>query len=229
MVELVDTLVLGTSAARREGSSPFIPTKIIMKQRHHVIYVPGILDDKLKVQSSLVRLWRFRGVRGHCHEIPWAGDEAFEPKLQRLLDRIDYYKAQGHLVSLIGASAGASGVLNAYVERRDSIAGLIYICAKVNAPETVSAKTYARNPAFKTSMLSLQKNLKKLTLADKAKMHSYYSPADGVVPYEATVIRGVPEVVLPSLHHGRAILYSLSLGARGLLAPLKKQAFENNT
>lgn len=27
VVELVDTLVLGTSAVRREGSSPFIPTK----------------------------------------------------------------------------------------------------------------------------------------------------------------------------------------------------------
>ena len=31
MVELVDTLVLGTSAARREGSSPFSPTKKVLK------------------------------------------------------------------------------------------------------------------------------------------------------------------------------------------------------
>jgi hypothetical protein len=28
VVELVDTLALGASAARREGSSPFIPTKL---------------------------------------------------------------------------------------------------------------------------------------------------------------------------------------------------------
>ena len=45
VVELVDTLVLGTSASRREGSSPFIPTNYYEKQ-HHVMYVPGILDDK---------------------------------------------------------------------------------------------------------------------------------------------------------------------------------------
>ena len=29
VVELVDTLALGASAARREGSSPFIPTNLI--------------------------------------------------------------------------------------------------------------------------------------------------------------------------------------------------------
>lgn len=168
-----------------------------------------------------MKLWRFHGVHGHCHEIPWAGPEAFEPKLQKLLDHIDKYLAKGYKVSLIGASAGASGVLNAYMERRDDISGLAYICAKINDPDTVSRKTYAKNPAFKTSMEVLQKNLPKLTQADKAKMHSFYSPGDSTVPYEATVISGVAESRLPALRHGRAILYSLSFGAPKLLKPLK--------
>jgi acetyl esterase/lipase len=195
-----------------------------MKQQHHVIYVPGILDDIYRIQSSCVRLWRLHGVHGHCHEIPWAGAEDFQPKLQRLLDRIDYYKAQGHQVSLIGASAGASGVLNAYVERKDSITGLVYICAKINAPETVSDKTYAENPAFKTSLKALQNSLRQLTAADKTKIHSFYSPGDGYVPHAATVIAGVRESRLPSLKHVRAILYSITFGAHKLLAPLKQQA-----
>lgn len=160
-------------------------------------------------------------MRGHCHEIPWAGEEAWEPKFQRLLKQIDYYADQGHQVSLVGASAGASAVLNAYAERADKIHRLIYICAKINAPETVSKKTYAENPAFKTSLELLQGNLKKLTAADKAKMHSYYSPNDGNVPYEATVINGVDETRLPALRHGRAILYSLSIGATNLMRFLK--------
>jgi len=192
-----------------------------MKQQHHVIYVPGILDDIYHAQGVLVKLWRFHGVHGHCHEIPWEGPEAFEPKLQRLLEQIDKYRSKGHKVSLIGASAGASGVINAYMERKDDIHGLIYICAKINAPETVSKKTYARNPAFKTSMEVLQKNLAKLTAADKAKLHSFYSPGDGTVPYDATVIQGVAESRLPALRHGRAILYSLSFGAPTLLQSLK--------
>lgn len=192
-----------------------------MKQQHHVIYVPGILDDIYRIQSTLIKFWGFHGVRGHCHEIPWAGEEAWGTKFQRLLDEIDGYVSQGHQVSLVGASAGASAVLNAYVERADKIHSLAYICAKINAPETVSHKTYAENPAFKTSLESLQGNLKKLTIVDKAKMHSYYSPNDGTVPYAATVIKGVGETRLPALHHGRAILYCLSFGAFKLTRFLK--------
>lgn len=193
-------------------------------KRHHVIYVPGILDDKFKVQSSLARLWRFHGVRGHCHEIPWAGNEAWEPKFRRLLDEINEYHSQGGRVSLVGASAGASAVLNAYSECPEKISGLVYICAKINAPDTVSRKTYSENPAFKTSLLELQRNLVELTDADKAKMLSLYSPADKTVPYAATVIPGVREVRLPRLNHGKAILYSLGPGAGKTLNFLKRQA-----
>lgn len=188
--------------------------------QHHIIYVPGIQDDRLRGQSLLTSLWRLYGVRGHCHEMPWFGPEPFEPKMQKLLGRIDSYRAQGHCVSLIGASAGASAVINAYVQRREDISALIYICAKINAPETVSDRTYSANPAFKTSMYKLQDNLKELTSEDKAKMHSFYSPADQVVPYEATVIPGVAESRLPALRHGEAIIYSLSLGARRMLSHL---------
>ncbi len=193
-----------------------------MKQQHHVIYVPGILDDIYHAQSLLVGLWRLRGVHGHCHEIPWTGEEDWQPKFRRLLDKIDRYKAQDDDVSLVGASAGASAVLNAYVARKDSIAGLVYICAKINAPEIVSDRTYGKNPAFKTSLYALQDNLGKLTDADKAKMLSLYSPADKTVPYAATVIPGVKEHALPGLNHGKAILYSLGPGAGTVIGPLQE-------
>jgi hypothetical protein len=194
-----------------------------MKQ-HHVIFVPGILDDIHHAQSTLIASWHLHGIHGHCHEMPWAGEEAWEPKFQRLLDEIDMHKRKGHLVSLAGASAGASAVLNAFVERRDDITGLVYICAKINGPETVEAKTYRENPAFKVSLYALQDNLKRLTPADKTRLHSFYSPADTRVPHVATVIQGVKETKLPKLRHGRAILYSLSVGAGTLLAPLKDLA-----
>lgn len=198
-----------------------------MKQQHHVIYVPGIGDDSFG-QGLYVKLWRFYGVHGHLYEMPWEGDEAYESKFKRLLAEIDRYKAAGHLASLIGPSAGACAVLNAYVERKDSITGLIYVCAKINAPETVSDKLYAKNPAFKTALYALEDNLKKLTPADKAKMHSFYSTGDHYVPYAATVIPGVEEGKLPPLRHGQAIIYSVTFGARQLLRPLKRLA-KNNT
>lgn len=190
-------------------------------KKHHVIYVPGILDDIYHVQTLAAATWSLYGVRGHCHPIPWAGEEKWEPKFKKLLEKIDHYKAKGHDVSLIGASAGASAVLNAYVERPESIKSLIYICAKINAPETVSKKTYEENPAFKTSLELLQKSLKKLGPKDKAKMRSLYSPADNVVPYLATVIEGVEEKKLPAFRHGNAIMYSLTFGAKNLMGFLK--------
>jgi pimeloyl-ACP methyl ester carboxylesterase len=195
---------------------------ISMMRQHHIIYVPGILDDIYHAQSLAAATWRIYGVHGHCHPIPWAGQEIWEVKFKRLLDEIDRYKAEGHEVSLIGASAGASAILNAYVERAESIKGLIYICAKINAPETVSKKTYAENPAFKTSLELLQRNLKKLTPKDKARMLSLYSPSDNTVPYPATVIEGVEERRLPALRHGRAIMFALTLGVKGMTDFLKK-------
>lgn len=188
-----------------------------MKQ-HHVIYVPGILDNIYHIQSLAISTWRLHGIHGHCYPIPWAGTEAWEPKFKRLLAEIDRYADAGHKVSLVGASAGASAVLNAYVERKDKISGLVCICAKINAPETVSKKTYQQNPAFKESLEILQRNLPKLTAEDKAKMLSLYSPKDGVVPYLATVIPGVKEQQLPALRHGRAIIYALTFGSGRFLA-----------
>ncbi len=195
-----------------------------MKPRHHhVIFVPGLGDD-IWGQGFLVRLWRLHGVHGHIHPIPWKGKEEWEPKLQRLLDEIDTYAKQGHQVSLVGASAGASAVIHAYAARKDKITGVAYICAKINGPETVSEKSYAINPAFKTSLYSLEDSLKQLSRQDRAKMHSFYSPGDHYVPYEATTVQGVAEDKLVPLMHGQAIIFSLSLGAGKLLAPLKKQA-----
>jgi len=190
--------------------------------KHHVIYVPGIGDNSFYVQGIAVRLWRLFGVRGHFHVMPWLGKEPFEPKLDRLLKEIDKYSGQGDKVSLIGPSAGTSAVLNAYVERADKITGLIYICAKINAPETVDQPTYDANPAFKTSLELLQKNLPKLTDNDKVKMLSLYSLGDKRVPYAATVIPGVQERRLPKFRHSLAIIYAITLGAPRLLRFLKK-------
>jgi pimeloyl-ACP methyl ester carboxylesterase len=192
--------------------------------KHHVFYVPGILDNKWHVQGFLVATWRLYGFQSHTHPMPWAGEEPYQPKFQRLLAAIDEQTEKGNKVSLVGASAGASAVINAYIERADKISGLVYICGKINGPETVSDETYSKNPTFKTSMQQLQVNLKLLAAADKQKMLSLYSQADIACPYPATTISGVEEKALPRLRHGRAIIYTLSFGAPIVINHLKRQA-----
>lgn len=193
-------------------------------RQHYVIYVPGILDDKYHIQGLAVATWRLYGLRSHIHPMPWAGDEAYQAKKARLVARIDSYAAAGHTVSLVGASAGASAVINAYVQRKDIIQSLICIAGKINGPETVSAATYSRNPAFKTSMDELQRSLAQLNDRDRAKLLSLYSEGDTSVPHEATVIPGVEERTLPRLGHGKAIIYSLTVGAPIIISYLKRRA-----
>jgi pimeloyl-ACP methyl ester carboxylesterase len=199
-----------------------------MKKPLHVIYIPGIADNIYRVQSALVKTWHFSGARGHCHEMPWFGPESYEAKFQRLLGEIDKHVAEGHDVALVGTSAGASAVLNAFVARPDKIKGVVLLCAKINYPETVSQKTYARNPAFKESLEQLQANLLKLTARQKERILSCYSPADGTVPYEATAIPGVQERRLPQLRHARAILYGITFGAPGFIRFLKSSKPETS-
>jgi pimeloyl-ACP methyl ester carboxylesterase len=192
-----------------------------MKKSLHIIYVPGIADNIYHVQSMLLRIWRLYGVHGHCHEMPWLGPISYELKFQSLLDEIDKHTAEGHEVALIGVSAGASAVLNAYVARPDKIKGVVLLCPKINYPATVSPKTYAKNPAFKESLEQLQDNLGKLTAHQKQRILMCYSLGDGTVPYEASTIPGVQERRLPSLKHAQAILYGISFGAPGILRFLK--------
>ena len=190
--------------------------------KHHVIYVPGLGDNIWHAQSIAVKFWRFHGVRGHFHAMPWAGEEKYEPKFQRLLAEIDQYRGQGHKVSLIGASAGASAVINAFIERPGKINGVVVICPKINGPETVSDKSYRENPAFKAALYKLQENLPKLAAEQRAKrMLMLYSSKDGTIPYAASTIPGVPEKRLPALRHGWAIMYAITLGVGGLLRFLK--------
>ena len=191
---------------------------------HHIIYVPGIQDDLFHFQSLIVKLWRLFGVRGHCHPLPWAGPGDYATKAAALLARIDDYVAAGHRVSLVGASAGASAVLNAYAARRTAVGGVVYICAKINRPETVSAVTFDENPAFKTALMQLQTNLQTFDTADKSRFYSFYSVKDGTVAHADTRIDGVKEAKLAPLGHGLAIIYCLTFGFPKLLSVLKPVA-----
>jgi len=189
--------------------------------KHHVIYVPGILDDIYRAQSTALRFWWLWGVQAHLHAMPWAGQEAYRSKFERLLAEIDGHLEKGHVVSLIGASAGASAVLNAYDQRKDKINAVVYICGKINRPEAVSQRTYRANPAFQTALVQLQGVLQRLDSTDKSKLQSLYSAIDVSVPYADTRIPGVKERKLPSFRHGWAIIYAVTIGARGIVVYLK--------
>ena len=190
---------------------------------HHVIYVPGLGDAKSRGQELVTRLWRPFGVRGHYVPMHWAVDEPWEAKLARLLQAIDELSRTG-TVSLVGTSAGASAVLQAFALRKQAVAGVVCICGKINHPETVNPNYYTVNPAFKVALVQLQAVLPGITLADRARILSIHPLRDGIVPPPDTILPGAHERTIFSVGHGFSIFVALTLGAPGFILFLKRQA-----
>jgi hypothetical protein len=190
---------------------------------HHVIYVPGLGDAKSRGQKLITKLWRPLGVRGHYVPMRWAAPEPWEHKLQRLLDAIDTLSQSG-AVSLIGTSAGASAVLQAYARRKQTIAAVACICGKINHPETVNPRYYTENPAFKDALAQLQTALPALGTTERTRILSVHSLRDATVPPADTLIQGARERTLPVAGHVFSIFCALLFGAPGIMRFLKHAA-----
>jgi predicted alpha/beta hydrolase family esterase len=190
---------------------------------HHVIYVPGLGDAKPQGQQLVTELWRPLGVRGHYVPMHWAVDEPWQTKLERLLQAIDELSKSG-TVSLVGTSAGASAVLQAYERRRTTVAGVVCICGKINNVEAVNPDYYTENPSFKDALAWLQKALPKLSAADCAHILSIHPLWDGVVPVQDTVIPGAQERTILAAGHAFSIFVTLVFGAPSFMRFLKRQA-----
>src|SRR4051794_28655235 len=98
----------------------------------HLIFIPGLGDDNVRWQQKAVNTWRLWGVDAEIFQMHWADKVPWESKFERLLKRIDGLAAQNKRVALVGASAGASAVINAFAARKDRLAGCVLIAGKVN-------------------------------------------------------------------------------------------------
>ena len=220
MVELVDTLVLGASASRREGSSPFRGTTYFMK--HTVIYIPGLGDDHFRGQQFLISTWKLWGVQPCMVRMNWSQGDSFAPKLDRLLAKIDELTATGHKVSLVAASAGAGAAINAFAARKDVVSGVVLIAGWVNFPENIGPGYRRKNPAFVESAYEVQASLDKLDFDDdRSRIQSRFAFFDPIVPRKYSEVAGARKVTAPSAGHAFTIATQLIFGAPFWLRFLK--------
>lgn len=178
---------------------------------HHAIYVPGLGDQRTFRQNWAIKTWWLYGLRPHYFPLYWADKEAFAPKLELLLARIESYQQNGHQVSLIAASAGAGAAINAFA-RHKKLTGIVLICGKIHNPQVVEDRFYLENPAFKESAYQVEASLKKLTLKDRQKIMSIHPIVDNSVPIGDTVIKGALEKKIPTRGHFFSISYALTFG-----------------
>ena len=180
---------------------------------HHVIYIPGIGDHFSYGQNLAVHYWRFFGLKPHYLPLGWRNPEGFDAKLRRLEDKIDDLTEQGHKVSLVGVSAGASAVLAAYVSRPD-INGVATIAGKIQRPDNLSKETIEANPDFQEALSRVQDNVQVLDQRSQlGNILCMYATRDKTVPPEDAVIDGSPEYIVPGWDHGSGIFFGVMLGA----------------
>jgi dienelactone hydrolase len=190
---------------------------------HDVIFVPGLGDERLQAQRWLISSWRLWGVRPHMVQMNWAKGQDFEPKLQKLFAKIDELYAKGHKVSLVGASAGAGAVLNAFAARKEKVTGVVCICGKVNNPEGIGEGYRQRTPAFIGSAYRVQTSLDQLGFkTDRVRIQSRYAVADGVIRMADSKVIGGHNKTMPTIGHAFTIATQLLFGAPFFIRFLKK-------
>jgi hypothetical protein len=200
---------------------------MLTSMSHHVIFIPGLADNRTFGQDIAIQTWRLFGLKPHYLALRWDRQDSFEVKVDKLLKLIEELQVAGHDVSLVGASAGASAVINAYVANKN-IHRVIYICGKINRPDVVSPKVYADNPDFKESLALLQQNLTRLTEEDKQKLLSLFPYKDTVVPYADTRITGVAEQRIVGWSHSQGIFSGIVISAPKIARFIRHDTLRQN-
>lgn len=176
-----------------------------------VIYIPGLADNKWESQYGLVNFWKVWGVTPVIFRMNWTRKQPFARKFSKLLDIVDELYEQGHRVSLVGVSAGASVAVNVFAARPRSIHRVVLLCGKLQHPETVSPYTYQANPAFRESMDMVEASLTTIKPKQRERIVSIHPLGDGAVPPSDTIIAGALEKTIPTFGHGASIFFGLTL------------------
>jgi len=182
---------------------------------HHIIYIPGLGDQRTYGQHVAINLWRCFGFTPHYFPLGWNKKEGFNAKLERILQRVEQLSGDANHVSLVGVSAGASAVINAYVSSK-KVTGVVSISGKINHPETVKPSVYATNPDFKESLEMLQNSLGLLTGKDKQRLLSIHPLKDLTVPLDDTRIPGVEEKTVIGWNHVQGIAAGVVMGSAAI-------------
>ncbi|HVX48424.1 MAG TPA: hypothetical protein VHA05_03655 [Candidatus Saccharimonadales bacterium] len=187
----------------------------------HVIYIPGIGDDRTGLQEKIIKTWRCWGVEAELWSMDWADTRTWDSKFEAFLGRVDSLAAGGQKVALVGASAGASAAINAYAARQNRISGVVCIAGKINHPETIGKRYRRKNRSFIESAEQCAASLKSLSPNKRDKIMSRYGAYDELVPKRDSRIPGAHNRTVLSAGHGVTIALQIIFGAPFFIRFLK--------
>ena len=187
------------------------------KELHSVILIPGLGDDS-KVSElamkSATHHWKDFGLHVVVHAVFWRNNEAFEPKLLRVLALIDDLASAG-TVSLVGVSAGASMAFNAFHERKNSVHRAVNVCGRLRTGKhrlRSLERMAATSIAFKQSVHAFERNEGTLRADERSRLMTIRPFfGDELVPHDTAYLAGAQNRWIYTAEHGLSILLSLRL------------------
>ncbi len=179
-----------------------------MRKEHHIIYVPGLNDQNI-LNRNLAKLipfyWHKFSVTTHIIAPHWEEGDSFGPKLKLLLREVDALIYHGHIITIVGQSAGGSAAMNAFCERRNMIHKVVNITGRLNRGDNVnpSLEQVSKNSrAFRESVLLFEKvNEPTLKPSDREKCLTIRPFWDEAVPSSTVSIKGATNLVAPFPEH----------------------------
>lgn len=193
-----------------------------MKKIHTIIYIPGLGDHKLGRQASAVKWWRIFGVQPIIYTMNWLESDTFEDRMEKLLKKIDALAKEGHTVSIVGVSAGASVALSVFSKRKEVMHRAVCLCGKIGNLDAINPRYFKRHPNFHTSVNELKKSIPTLTARDKERILSVRPLYDELVPVKDAVLIGSKQRTLPTMGHVLGIAYGISVGSFGIMRFIKQ-------
>jgi predicted esterase len=191
-----------------------------MKESVSAFYIPGLGDPRYKSQGQLLKLWSIYGIDVQYYPMYWADSRSFSTKFEAFLKVLDDQSSRTGNISLIGTSAGASAVINAYAARKHIVDRVVCISGKLNNPQT-AANRFDKNPSFADSLGMVATSLSTLDETDRKRILSIHPLYDGVVPISDTHIEGAHEGIEPVVGHLASIAYALTVGSHRIANFLK--------
>lgn len=187
--------------------------------KHHVIFVPG-LDDGKKGYDFFINRWKKYGVVPHVYRMRWMNEkDSFDNKLNKFLDFISKLQRENNRVSLVGNSAGASAVLNAYI-RNPKIHAVVNSSGRLRAGENVHPSldwAARKSAAFKESVLLFEKKEPKMTKKQRENILVLLPIWDEIVPLSTIKLKGAKTQRIIGIEHGLNGILAISVYSQKIM------------
>jgi hypothetical protein len=192
---------------------------MLVENDHAVLIIQGLGDNHKWVCQAIKTLtggWTGFGLSPIVYMVGWQdGEINFQPKLDRLVRRIDGLKTHYKKVSLVGLSAGGSAAFNAFLERNGVVYKAVNVCGRLFPGDGYNMRSLnhvaQKSPLFKESVLLFSQRVHELTNDDRIRLMTVRGKFwDELVPAKTSVLEGATNITVPMFEH--IINIGLALG-----------------